>query len=189
MFSDQFLSHVTQDGALLGYACELDFPDGISRAHSGVGSIVIAGETYLGVGDLGSVGTVEELADEKPGRVELELCGIPGSVMDSVMQAKCRGRSGKLFCLVWNNAGRLKFAEPMIIGTISNYAVKAGNTNRVSVTLSDKFELFDRAVGHRWSDESHQALYPDDRIGRYVVQTSEREVNWGNKKDAPPFKY
>lgn len=189
MFSDQFLEFATQDGALLGYACELDFPDGISRVHTGVGTSVIHGETFLGVGDLGAVGVVDELSDEKPGRVELELAGIPGVVMDSVMQAKCRGRPGNLYCLVWDDAGRLKFAEALIIGTISNYAVKTGHTNKVNITLSDKFELYDRSVGHRWSDESHQSLQPGDRIGRFVVQTSEREVCWGAKKDAPPFKY
>lgn len=189
MFSDEFLAEATKDGALIGYACELDFPDGVSRAHTGVGTIIIHDEPFLGVGDLGAVGVVDELADEKPGRVELELAGIPGTVMDAVLQAKCRGRPGNLYCLVWDSNGQLKYYEALIIGTISNYAVKTGSSNKVNVTLSDKFELYDRPVGLRWSDESHQSVHPDDRIGRYVVQTSEREVCWGAKKDAPPFKY
>lgn len=189
MFSDEFIAAVCADGALVGYATWLDLPDGISRAHTGVGALTIAGEEYLGVGIHGSIGMVDELSDEKPGRVELDLCGIPGSLMGAVLQAKCRGRAGRIYCLVWDKKGRLAFVEPVLIGTITNYAVKTGTSNKVSITLSDKFELFDRAVGHRWNDESHQSIEPGDGIGRFVGQTSEREVCWGAKKDAPPMKY
>ena len=188
MYSDAFLDAVSQDGSFLGYAAEIDFPDGMSRSHTGIGEILIGGNTYLGVGNMGSVGAVSELGDAKPGRMAIELRGIPGEEMSSVLGAKCRGRAVTLYILVWNDQGQLLFAEVAMKGTIANYSVKAGSTNKVSITVADKFELFERPWAERWSDESHQAKEPGDAICRYVNQTADREVSWGSKKDAQTYK-
>ncbi|WP_136487878.1 hypothetical protein [Vibrio sp. H11] len=188
MFSDDFIAAASRDGAYIGYACALDFPDGMSRSHTGIGTIQIAGYEYLGVGNLGSVGVVDELGDSQPGRVELELSGIPGSVMSAVLQSKCRGRSGSIFGLVWDENGQLIFAETLLSGTMISYAVRTGSANRVSLTLADKFELYDRALGYRWNDESHQSLESGDRIAQFAAQTADRQVSWGAKKDAQTYK-
>ena len=37
------------------YALKLDLVSGISRIHSGLGELVIGGETYYGVGSMGAV--------------------------------------------------------------------------------------------------------------------------------------
>lgn len=189
MYSDAFLEALSQDGSYPGYAVEIDWPDGISRSHTGIGEIVIGGQTFLGVGNMGSVGAVTENGDAKPGRVALELKGIPGDEMSSLFTAQCRGRAVTLYICVWNAQGQLIHAEVTLSGTIVNYNAKAGVSNKISITVADKFELFERPWQKRWSDESHKADHPDDRICRYVAQMADREVHWGSKKDAPPFNY
>lgn len=189
MYSDEFLNALSQDGSVLGYAAEIDWPDGISRSHTGIGEIQIEGYTYLGVGNMGAVSPITEHGDTKPGQVGLDLKGIPGSEMSSILAAKCRGRPVRLFILVWNHVGQLIFAETTMTGTIANYTAKVGNSNQVNLTIADDFELFERPWSKRWTDESHQADQPGDRICRFVGPMSEREIHWGSKKDAPPFKY
>ena len=189
MYSDQFLNALSEDGSTIGYALEIHFPDDVSRSHTGVGEIVISGETFLGVGNMGAVGAVTEYGDSKPGRVDLELKGIPGTEMNSVLSAKVRGVAATLYILIWSEQGQLLFAEVAINGTIVNYSLKAGKENKISLTLADKFELFERPWAKRWSNESQQADCPGDAICRYVSQMADREICWGNKKDAPPFTY
>ncbi|USD68140.1 hypothetical protein [Vibrio sp. SCSIO 43136] len=188
MFSDSFLEAISKDGSLPGYALELDLPDGFSRSHTGIGEIVIDGFTYLGVGELGKVGTITEVGDSNPGRVSVEISQVESVGVQLQQGMLIRGRAATLYVLVFHPDGRLLYAEPNLVGMIADSAIVVGDNNTVQLTLADDFEQFDRPVGYNWSDNSHQALQKDDRICRNVAQMPGREIGWGSKFNAPPFK-
>lgn len=188
MFSDSMLDEVTKDGSVLGYALEIWFPDGPSRSHTGVGEILIDGETYYGVGDMGTVSTLESVGDENPIRFDVELSGVPGELLKISLEATAKGSNATLFMVVFDpDTGQLIKAEAGVVGFITDYQVVMGDNNRISVTIADEFELFEMPWYEFWTDESVKNSHDGDRIARYTSQIADRQLRWGGKLDAEPY--
>jgi len=189
MFSDSFINVLLEDDSRIGYALELILPAEISRTHTGVGEIVIDGQTYLGVGQMGSVGAVETQSDEKPVSLNLELSGIPGNLLTDALGTKMRGSDATLYVYAQSDAGQMKAAAPAVVGTIASYNVQVGDDNVIQVGIADEFQLYEKSINNFWTEQSQLALFPDDHICRFTAQMAEREISWGSKRDAPGFKY
>lgn len=74
-------------------------------------------------------------------------------------------------------------------GEIAQTPIKAGRTNTIQLTISNKFEDWQKGLNLRNTDESHRRLYQNDRFFRYQNQMADRSIYWGSKKDAPSFIY
>lgn len=189
MFSDTMIDDLVAEGSIIGYALELDLPGDVVRVHTGVGELLIDGDTYLGMGELGGVGSIESVGDDKPAQLTASLSGVPGRLMTAAFQAQSRGAAATLYVLVFNEDGQLRRVEAGFIGIIVGYRVQSGESNVISITMADEFETYEQPWYRFWTDESHQQEQSGDRICRYGSQMGEREINWGAKRDAPPFKY
>lgn len=190
MFSQQFIDAVATEGSCIGYAVELFFVGGTSRMHTGVGNIIINGETFYGTGELGKVGTIESVGDENPTELGLELAGVPSDLLNEALQAQARGRDAIVYVIVFDSTtGQLAIAEAAMHGFITNYSVVAGDDNVINVTVADEFARYEMPWSEFWTDESHKASENGDRLCRYTSQMEEREIQWGSKNDAPPFIY
>jgi hypothetical protein len=170
-------------------AGKIYFHSGTSRVHTGTGQLVIGGEIYHGVGSFGSIDDVKESHTTSPTQLKLTLTGLDTSLLAETMNERCVGRSVEMFVVALNDAGVLLDYNLIFKGKISSTGVNAGNNNTVQYTVSNIFEEWKRAFPERFTDESHQATAPGDRIFRYVAQMAERSIWWGSKKDAPPFTY
>ncbi len=189
MFSDSFVTSLLEDDSIIGQAVELILPNEIIRIHTGVGELVIEGNTYLGVGQLGQVATVESSSDDKPVTVEVTLSGIPGNVLSDALGARIRGSSARVIIFVQDQNGTVKSAADSVVGSVTEYNVQLGEDNSVRIGVSDEFALYEHAPNNYWSEQSQLALYPGDHICRFTAQLSDREVYWGSSQDAPGFKY
>lgn len=190
MFSQQLIDAVSADGSAIGYAVEIFFPDEVSRTHTGVGNILINGQIFYGVGELGEVGIIESVGDENPIELSLELSGLSQDLLADALQAQARGQNVVLYVIVFDsNTGQLILAESALNGFITNYSVVAGNNNTIQMTVADEFMRFEMPWNSFWTDESHKSDQSNDRICRYTSQMEEREIQWGSKNDAPPFVY
>lgn len=190
MFSQQLIDEVSADGSAVGYALEIFFSSGTSRMHTGVGEILINGDTYYGVGELGSVGVVESVGDENPTELSLELSGIDATLLGAALDAEARGQNVVLYVIVFSSiTGQLVIAEPAMRGFITSYSVLAGSDNRIQMSVADEFQRYEMPWDRFWTDESHRNDEGGDRLCRYTSQMEEREIQWGSKNDAPPFRY
>lgn len=189
MFSDSMISKITSENSIIGYALEVAFPSGTSRTHSGVGEILIDGEIYYGVGELGSVGTVDTVGDSNPTQLAVSLNGLPGPLLNEALQAQARGSDATLYVIVFDVNGQLLQAEASFVGFVTNYQVSAGDENRIDMTIGDEFELYEMPWYEYWTDGSHTVAQPNDRFCKYTAQMGDREINWGSERDAPTFDY
>lgn len=188
MFSDAMLNKVTAEGSVLGYAVSIDFPSGAARAHTGVGELLIDGNVFYGVGELGGISQLESVGDENPSRITVELSGLPGPILQESLQASSKGSAAAVYLLVFSSdTGQLEAAEQGIVGFVTDIQISIGDENKISVTIADEFELFEMPWYEYWTDESHRASHEDDRICRYVAQIADRQIRWGGKLDAEPF--
>lgn len=189
MLSDNIINEISKNGSYLGYACDLDFGvSGITRAHTGVGQILLNGYVYDGVGELGSVGAVESIGDANPIRLELELSGVPSALLGQALKARARGNKSVVYIVVYDKDGKVIAYESIVRGFITDYKVTNGESNVINVTIADEFELFEMPWHKYWTDESHRKDHQDDRFCRYASQMEDREIQWGSKNDAPSFR-
>lgn len=192
-FSQSVVDIIAQGNFMAVYACQLDFADGTVYAHTGTGQIVIDGITYDGVGTFGEVGQSQESDNsQSPMTVELTLTGLDAYILSETNLRGCRGRSGKLMFVVFDQAGNYA-ADILFSGRMDaaqfSFGGNGGDGNTISVPIIDRMAEWSRTGTERWTDENHRARHQDDRFLFSVAQLSESPIYWGSSKDAPSFKY
>ncbi len=187
-FSDGMVKAINE-GAYIVLAARLDLKSGVTCAHTGVGQLIIAGETYLGVGSLGEISQLKENKTTSPPQLQLKLAGFDKSLVGMVMNEQSRGREVRLMMVAIGEEGKPLLAEVLFIGQITSINVVSGEENAVCVNVSNRFERWSIGLPDRFTDESWSSRRQGDRIFRYVAQMAERAIYWGSKKDAPAFIY
>ncbi|MER1689783.1 hypothetical protein [Proteus mirabilis] len=187
-FSDAMVNAINE-GAYIVLAARLDLKSGVTCVHTGVGQLIIAGETYLGVGSLGEISQLKENKTTSPPQLQLKLAGFDKSLVGMVMNEQSRGREVRLMMVAIGEEGKPLLAEVLFVGQITSINVVSGEENAVCVNVSNRFERWSIGLPDRFTDESWSSRRQGDRIFRYVAQMAERAIYWGSKKDAPAFIY
>lgn len=188
-FSDSVLDAMEKSNVCLVLAAEIDFPSGITRVHTGTGIVIINGQTYIGVGTLGNVGSVTEENSTSSSTMSMALSGLDMGLVGETLNEEVVGRNVTVYIAVMNEQGVVTGANVLFEGFITDTAMEAGTTNALSYVIANIFERWSLGLPDRYTDESQQRLHPGDRFFRYVAQMAERSIYWGNKKDAPAFIY
>ncbi|EDM9771400.1 TPA: hypothetical protein ACVTEY_000189 [Salmonella enterica subsp. enterica] len=187
-FSDAMLAALAGDPCLV-MAVKSLLPSGPCRAHSGTGDITINGETYYGVGALGSIQPIRSGSDTSPTQVQLQITGFDSTLVATFLNEKCRGSDVSIFLVAIGGNGYPLAADLLYAGFIAKAGLAAGKENAITLVASNKFERWSIAKPDRFTDESWRKRHQDDRFFRYVAQMAERPIYWGSKKDAPAFNY
>lgn len=188
-FSDSMIDFLSRPNVTTVTAFRLDLISGVVCAHTGVGPLVIDGETYLGVGIFGQIEEVTEQNGTSPSQLQLQVSGFETSLTATFLNERCRGRSAKVILVAIDDDGQIGAADLIYSGEIASANIESGGQNAISVTLTNRFERWQMALPNRFNDESHQVRAPGDRFFRYVAQMADRSIYWGSKKDAPVFVY
>lgn len=188
-FSDSMLDWLSRDRVTVAIAANIQFESGTAYVHSGTGNLVIGGFVYYGMGRMGSIDDVTENNTTSPSQLKMTLSGLDLSLFAKTLNERCVGRPAEIFLVAIDDNGKAQVADLIFQGKVSSTGATAGETNALQYTVSNIFEDWQRPFPDRFTDESHQAAQPGDRIFRYVAQMSERSIFWGSKKDAPGFTY
>lgn len=189
-YSDDMIAMLSKEHVILAMAAEFFFDSGVTRVHTGIGNIVLNGYVFTGLGDLGSIDAISEENTTTASSLALTLSGLNASLLSQALNENCVNREFNGYLLALNEDGTVQVADLVFKGFISeNYATLGDQDSAISFKVSNIFEKWDTGFSYRFTDESHVARFPGDRIFRYVAQMSERSIYWGSKKDAPPFTY
>ncbi|WP_273838980.1 hypothetical protein [Providencia rettgeri] len=178
------------DDCYLVVAAKLDLKSGVTCVHTGTGNLIIAGEVYQGVGQLGAIEPVKEGLSTSPTQLLLSLSGFDSKLVGEVLNERSRGRDVRLMLVaIDEDNGQPMLADVIFAGQIANLSVTTGEENKIGLTVSNRFERWSMGLPDRFTDESWSKRHNGDRIFRYVAQMAERSIYWGSKKDAPAFIY
>ncbi|QPG06565.1 hypothetical protein IT774_05170 [Salinimonas marina] len=175
-FSDTTLTTMltNTDPKRLIYLLRLAFPSGPIRIHSGIGEKTYNGETYLGVGSLGSISTLSEDGSTSAKRLSLGIQVDDYAAFAAAMNDNPIGYEGELFLASLDENRRISATALLFAGDIADYNLKKGKPNFISVALSDWFETWGRpAFAAKYTDASQQALHPGDEIFSQVDQLAQ----------------
>lgn len=149
---------------------------------SGMHPVAFDGETWLGVGNLYEIGSVD-LGDVMAYRTRtFTLNGLDGSALAG-MDESVTGRAAWLWLAARNTAGQI-IRDPLLIADMDQETLqrKIGGDGTVSLTLtcSEALPRFDRPTGRKWSQESQQERFAGDE-GFYYTQKVARTglaIDW-----------
>jgi len=178
------LASLSQPQVLPFYAVEMDFDSAPVRFWTGYGDRTIGGETYLGTGNLLSIGGLEEVNDLSAKRITLQLSGVPASLVSLALQEPYQNRD----CKIYFGANDITdptevfsvievFSGLMDVMTIED----SGDTSTISLTVESKLVRLEKASNWRYTQGSHQSRYSSDTFFAYVADLQDRDIVWGRE--------
>jgi hypothetical protein len=176
---EQILSD-TLAPVILFYA---DFPTGAVRAWTGVGDLVWDGDTYLGVGNLGSVSSIEETISLQAVGDMFSLSGIKAESLTQVLNDDIQGRDCVVYIGFLDSYGQL-IDDPItlfkgLMDVLSIY--ESANSTYVSIDAESLLRDFEGTRTRRLTDQDQKSEYPGDRGLEYVASLQEAEIFWGRE--------
>lgn len=158
----------------------LDFEGGAQRLTSADRTMTWAGEDWLGVGGLGSIGGIEETSELQVNGVELSLSGINPDLVPVALTEPYQGRP----CRIW--LGFLAetytlIADPMLIfaGRLDQMSIELGEVAAIRVTAKSRLADWERPRIQRYTDASQRMLWSNDRGLEGVTAAANVEIVWG----------
>jgi hypothetical protein len=170
-------------------AVDLDFSSGHVRLWTGLGNLVIGGNTYTGAGYLARIKAAPEHSNLTVERRTYQLAGadvnpavVPEADIDSSF-----GRSVIEYLGFLNaDTGQLvDTPETNFEGEISNIRRSDGPEPVIEVNADHRMVILDQNDGWRWTHEHQQEFYPaapTDNGLNQMAAIELREVLWGGKR-------
>ena len=166
------------------YAVDLNFHNGGTNQDAplylwtGIGDLSANSNTYTGVGDLLSIGNLEEAAELKASGLSLVLSGVPSTLLTPALSHEYSGREAKVYFGIDGNSNLIEvftgFMDTMTIDDTPEAAT-------ITLTIENRLIDLERTNTFRYTQESHGSLYSGDTFFSYVQDLQDKEVEWGPK--------
>lgn len=157
---------------------------GMLRCTSALTPLDWDGETWLGVGHLYGLGTIDRGDALSWRQQQLVLNGLPEEAMAG-LDEDVAGRSAKLWLGMLDGGGRV-VRDPLLVAdmlqdTLNREVDVAAGTVTLRLNCYEAMPRFDRASGLRWSHDSQQVRFATDE-GFYYTQAIGRgagqQIDW-----------
>lgn len=158
-----FSAGATSPEVHLAAFVEIELVSGPYRVWSGTYPKAFGGETYLGVGDLGSISPVEESGDLSANGIVVELAGIDPALIGSILGDIRQGLPASAFLAVLDANQVVQGASEVFRGRVDVPSIEStGSTSTIRVTLESLLISLDRPRIRRWTDEDQKIDHPTD---------------------------
>ena len=151
--------------------------------HTGIGTITFSGDNYLGVGDLGTIGGMEESEQLSPAPIELTLSS---TVSTHIAEALDSGNFGDTITIYqgYRNIDGTLVADPWILarGTFEYANITLSEEdNKVTIVMQHDIVRLEEKNGRRWSDEDQRNEYPNDTFLSFIAGINNQKLLWGGQ--------
>lgn len=163
-------------------AAELDFGGGWLRVWTGVGPLVLGGNTFSGIGNFGGVSPVEDVAEVSARGLSFSISGVPSDLVSGVLSAQYRGRECKLWLAVFPESRAGIVGDPVLLfrGIMSDAEINDnGDTAEIKIQAENRLAVLSRPRVVRFTHEQQMQRFPGDRGLEYISKQSERPIYWG----------
>jgi hypothetical protein len=169
------------------YAVKLEFTSGAARWNGSPQDIVIAGETYLGVGALGTISPMEEGAETRAYGMSVGITGLPRDAITIALTEEYQGRPATVYAVQVNANGAPIGTTPVIFrGRMDQMSVDLGETVAVTVRLENRMADWERPRVRRYTNEDQQRAYPGDLGFQFLTATVDKDIVWPGSNWTPP---
>lgn len=165
----------------------LDFPSGVQRFHTEIGSKnavhpVYGSEVYSGIGDFGGInGAVKESIAGAPISITLALTGLDAALINTAFTENYFRREAEIMLGLEDASGDL-IDDPEIL--FSGYMDKVDislsqGTGTMALALESRATNLLSSSDLRFTDEDLQAENSGDLLFEYVYSVTDMVLKWG----------
>lgn len=165
------------------YAVELQFDGNPVYAWTGVGTITIDGNEYIGVANMLQISDVEETQDIAARGMTLTLSGIPSDLLSLALTEPYQGRICKVylgFMTSWENPDASPDTMEIFSGYMDQMTIDEGaETSMISVSVESRLIDLERPRNRRYTAENQKIRYSGDRAFDFVESLQDQRLAWG----------
>jgi hypothetical protein len=137
------------------------------------------GQTWLGVGALGSISGVSEDTEVKAQATTLKITGIPTEYVNDALTVVTYGGLAQLYLGFLNQGALVIDPIPANLGLIDAPAFNIGaQTCDISIAIESEFSDLQRARGGRYTAQDQRSRYPIDACCDYVSMIQDKLLLW-----------
>lgn len=154
--------------------------DDPAYVHSGIGEITWNGNTYVGIGVLGSISDQEESEALSAQPITFTLSGLDHLQVRNALNAATFGDQIVLYEAFIDDAGTI-IGDPLVIwsGTVDQTALSVGPESTVSITGQHDIADIDKVSGARWTNEDQQSRFAGDEFFEFIHEVPTLRLLWG----------
>ena len=162
---------------------ELTSVNGFLYIHNSIGTIVWDAQNWLGVGDLGDIGVVQEGEEISPYGLLLTLSGIDSTLIDETVNQDYFNRPVKVYIgyLVTNTHALVEDPTLMWSGKIDDMTLLLGKTNAIQLRAESDLAIFDNSSDELYSDAGLQDQFAGDLYFIYQTAMKDLRLRWGGQ--------
>ena len=154
------------------------------RMWTGYGEFTILSQDYLGLGNLISIGQVQESADTKASGINITLSGLDTSVLSGAFNETQQGIVVNLYfgvLTITDNALAIVDTPYQIFsGTVDTVSIaEDGQTSTIAYTIESKLISLEKALDFRYTDQDQKFFFPNDKGLEFVDDVQNKSIDWG----------
>lgn len=168
------------------YLVDMEFTSGSIYLWSGLGDLTFNSNTYIGAGDLLSIGSLQENTELTATGAKITLGGIKQSLLSLARDEPYQGRPIKIRLGGFDENGDL-IASPVIVfsGFMDVMTISDnGETSTITVSAENKLIAFQKTAVRRYTAEDQKIDHPTDKGFEFVAKIQEKEIIWGRPSPA-----
>lgn len=164
------------------FMVDIAFPDPYHlRFTTKLDNIDFNGETFFGLGSLGSVSMPIQDGDLSPAKYEVGLSGISDEILEAATQLSYMNHKATAYMQIMdeyhNNVGTPQTLwQGLTDGAVINY----GKTSSVLINIRDRIVDWSRPKLEYYNNGDQQKLYPDDKGFEFIAEVNQKDAAWPN---------
>jgi hypothetical protein len=157
-----------------GVFVQISFVSETMYVWTGYGNLSYGGNTYLGVGHLGSISSIQEDSTVQAQSVPLTLEGITEDDLSEALGDIRQGLPCKVWLAIFNANGTMLGAPTLsFAGRIDQPTISESvDTCTISIKCENRMADLQRSNERRYTQQQQQMLHPSDTGFNYVNQAA-----------------
>ena len=165
------------------YAVEFFYAQPL-RIWTGYGEFRIAGQIYVGLGNLLSISNVVESGETKASGISLSVSGLDTSVLSASLNETQQGIVANIYFGVLTTANNAQSIvdDPYTIfsGSVDTVSIEEdGETSSIGFNIESKMISLERPLEFRYTDQDQKFFFPNDKGLEFVDKLQDKTTIWG----------
>lgn len=160
---------------------KLAFVSSTEYLWTGYGSIDWNGNTWSGIGELGSISPIIEDSSNTAQGITISLSGIRPGLVTEVMSEVQQGFPASLWLVFMSDQCVPIDSLGCMVGRMDQPTISEGSdADTVSIAIESRLSDLQRAPFHRLTDQDQRLLYPNDDGFKFVNSLQDWNGAWGS---------